>query len=36
VFGIADGTVVGALSRRRRATGFKQFLATIGKTVPEG
>jgi len=35
-FGIADGTVAGALHRRHRAAGVKQFLATIGKTAPEG
>lgn len=35
-FNVADGTVIGELHRRHRATEFKKFLATIDKTVPEG
>jgi transposase len=35
-FNIADGTVISELHRQHRATEFKKFLATIGKTVPEG
>jgi transposase len=33
-FNIADGTVIGQLHRRHRATEFKKFLNTIDKTVP--
>jgi len=35
-FNIADGTVISSLSRRHRATQFKEFLARIDKTVPAG
>jgi transposase len=35
-FNIADGTVIGELHRRHRATEFKKFLSTIDKSVPEG
>jgi transposase len=35
-FNIADGTVIGELHRKHRATEFKKFLTTIDKTVPEG
>jgi transposase len=35
-FNIADGTVIGELHRRHRATEFKKFLTTIDKAVPEG
>jgi transposase len=34
-FNIADGTVIGELHRQHRAVEFKQFLATIDKTVPQ-
>ncbi len=34
-FNIADGTVIGDLHRRHRATEFKKFLTTIDKTVPQ-
>ncbi len=33
-FNIADGTVIGELHRRHRATEFRKFLVTIDKTVP--
>lgn len=33
-FNIADGTVIGELHRKHRATEFKKFLTTIDKTVP--
>jgi transposase len=33
-FNIADGTVISALHRRRRATEFKKFLMAIDKAVP--
>jgi transposase len=35
-FNIADGTVIGELHRRHRATEFKKFLARIDKAVPAG
>ena len=35
-FNIADGTVIGELHRRHRATEFKKFLTTIDRTVPDG
>jgi transposase len=35
-FNIADGTVIGEIHRQHRAAGFKKFLVTIDKTVPEG
>ncbi len=35
-FNIAGGTVISELHRQHRATEFRKFLATIGKTVPEG
>jgi transposase len=33
-FNIADGTVIGELHRRHRATEFRKFLTTIDKAVP--
>ncbi|MBF6278787.1 IS630 family transposase, partial [Nocardia nova] len=33
-FNIADGTVIGELHRRHRATEFKKFLTSIDKAVP--
>jgi Transposase and inactivated derivatives len=33
-FDIADGTVIGELHRRHRATEFRKFLTTIDKAVP--
>ncbi|MBR7828743.1 IS630 family transposase [Actinospica sp. MGRD01-02] len=33
-FNIADGTVIGELHRRHRATEYKKFLVTIDKAVP--
>jgi transposase len=33
-FNIADGTVISAIHRRRRATEFKKFLLAIDKAVP--
>jgi transposase len=33
-FNIADGTVIGELHHRHRATEFKKFLVTIDKAVP--
>ncbi len=33
-FNIADGTVIGELHRRHRATEFKKFLVSIDKAVP--
>ncbi|AHH18288.1 hypothetical protein NONO_c35010 [Nocardia nova SH22a] len=33
-FNIADGTVIGELHRRHRATEFRKFLTSIDKTVP--
>ena len=35
-FNITDGTVIGELHRKHRATEFKKFLITIDKTVPAG
>src|ERR1019366_3587557 len=35
-FNIADGTVLGEIHRQHRATEFRKFPVTIGKTVPEG
>ena len=35
-FNIADGTVIGELHRRHRATEFKKFLGKIDKAVPAG
>jgi transposase len=33
-FNVADGTVIGELHRRHRASEYKKFLVTIDKTVP--